>query len=112
MRLRVRHQEEGVDEDVEEEGGEVVAGVVVGPEAELDRDDDGRVDQQDSAHAQHGCRDRTEDARKGWWGNRMEDVRKSGGSRGCENNRSKDVRILAKSGWRIIDVVTAYGMCG
>ncbi len=39
--LTRRNQEEGVNEDVEAQGGEDVARVVVVPEAELDRDDDG-----------------------------------------------------------------------
>jgi hypothetical protein len=53
-----RDHEEGIDEDVEVEGGEDVARIVGGPEAKLDGDDDGGVHKEGTAYAQHGCRNR------------------------------------------------------
>jgi hypothetical protein len=53
-----RDHEEGINEDVEVQGWEDVAGVVVGPEAELDRDDDGSVHKEEATYAQHACRKR------------------------------------------------------
>jgi hypothetical protein len=49
------HQEEGVDEEVEVEGGEYVAGVVVVPDADLKRNDDGRIEEENPADEEHGC---------------------------------------------------------
>ena len=49
------HQEETVHEDIKEERGEVIARVVVVPEADLDWNDDGCVQQEESAHEEHHC---------------------------------------------------------
>ncbi len=47
------YQEKGVNNHVEVERWKQVARVVVAPEADLHRDDDGRVEQQGSAAKQH-----------------------------------------------------------
>jgi hypothetical protein len=49
------HQEKGVHHDVELQRREYVARVVVAPEAYLDRDYDGRVDEEGAAQKQHHC---------------------------------------------------------
>ena len=46
---RSSHHEEAVDDDVEGQGGELVAGVVVVPHADLDGDDDGGVEEEHRA---------------------------------------------------------------
>jgi hypothetical protein len=57
-------QEEDVDKDIEAEGGEGVAGVVVVPHADLDRRHDGGVEEQDAAEehlALHEGRERVDE---------------------------------------------------
>ena len=49
------HQEETVHEDIKEERGEVIARVVVVPEADLNWNDDGCVQQEEGAHEEHHC---------------------------------------------------------
>ncbi len=51
--LEVNHQEEGVDDDVEEEGGERVARVAVVPQKDLRGHHDGRVEQRYPAEEHH-----------------------------------------------------------
>ena len=51
----LRHHEEGVDEHVEAQGGENVAGVRVVPHADLERNYHGRVEQQRRADEEHHC---------------------------------------------------------
>ena len=47
------HQEECIDCDVEGKRRKYVAWIVVGPYAELDRDDDGSIHEEASAHDHH-----------------------------------------------------------
>ena len=49
------HQEEGVHDDVEEQGGKRVAGVGIVPDAYLEGDHHGGVEQQQAADGQHDC---------------------------------------------------------
>ncbi len=69
--LFIRDHEEGVDEDVEVEGGEGVAGVVVVPHADLHRHDDGGVEQQHPAEEHlpwRGARGPGPGGERGGWG--------------------------------------------
>ncbi len=52
---RRQYQEEGIDEDVEEKGREVVARIVVAPEADLERGECTRVDEENGVANHHDC---------------------------------------------------------
>jgi hypothetical protein len=49
------YHEEGVNDDVEEERRKRIAWVIVGPETDLHRHDDGRVEKQRRAAEEHPC---------------------------------------------------------